>query len=55
VPGESSLVVTASGDGVSSFVTIRVQVLQPRVCLGPGRSVRSSCNGSAPVRSQVGR
>ena len=54
-PGESSFVVTASGDGLSSSVTATVQVVEPRVCFGVRSSSSSSCSGPAPVRLQVGQ
>jgi subtilase family serine protease len=54
-PGESSFVVTAAGDGLSSSVSVTVQVLGPRVCAGFRSSSNSSCTGPAPVRSQVGQ
>ena len=53
-PGESNLVVTASGDGLSSSVSVTVQVLEPRVCLGGRSSSNLSCSGPATVRSHAG-
>jgi len=54
-PGKASFLVTAAGDGLSSSVSVTVQVLEPRVCFGRRSSSRSSCSGPAPVRSQTGK
>ncbi len=54
-PGESSFVVTAAGDGVSSSVSVTVEVVEPRLCFGIRSSSSSSCGGPAPVRSRAGK